>query len=62
MDDLKFPNTDSPEVMAHAVTLQLVGQIWDQAYRTVDPDEMEKTLLELYQRIFKAISTGKPSA
>ncbi len=58
MDDYKLPNTNSPEVMEHAITMHLVGVIWDQAYRTVDPDEMEKTLLDLYRRIYSGISTA----
>jgi hypothetical protein len=44
--------------MEHAITMHLVGVIWDQAYRTVDPDEMEKTLLDLYRRIYSGISTA----
>jgi hypothetical protein len=58
VEDARLPNTDSPEVVQHAIALHLVTVIWDQAYRTVDPDEMENTLLDLYRRIFKAIHTA----
>lgn len=62
MDDIRLPNTDSPEVIQHAITVHMVSIIWDQAYRTVDPDEMETTMLDLYRRIFKAVSTAGSDA
>ena len=56
MDDLKLPNTDSPEVMQQAVALHLTAELWEQASRDVHPSDWEQAMLELYKRVFVAVS------
>ena len=58
MEDLRLPDTDSAEVMQQAVSLQLALIIWDQYSRGVHPDQFEESILELYQRVFKAVSSA----
>lgn len=62
MDDLQLPNTDSPEVMQQAISLHVTGMIWDHAFRTVDPDEMEQAFLDLYKRVYASVSAARRDA
>lgn len=58
MDEISLPDTDSPEVMQQAVSLQLSLIIWDQHSRGVHPDQFEESILELYQRVYKSVSAA----
>ena len=55
MDELRLPNTDSPEVMQQAVTLHLTAVLWEQDSRDVHPDKWEEALLALYSRVYGAV-------
>ncbi len=55
MDINSLPDTDSPEVMEQAVSLWLTSVIWGQKWREVHPDAVERTLLELYDNVFRTV-------
>ena len=55
MEEFRLPETDTPDVMQQAVSLWLTNVIWDQHSRGVHPDKIEQDLLELYDRVYKAV-------
>lgn len=61
MEELKLPNTDSPEVMQQAVSLHITHVIWDQVSRAVDPDATEAAILEIYHRVYSSVNAAHRS-
>jgi len=61
MEDVNLPNTDSPEVMAQAISLQLTYLIWEQASRAFAADETEEAILALYQRVRQVVERSLES-
>ena len=55
VEELDLPNTNSPEVMEQAISAWLTNIVWDQHSRAVHPDELEKDLLAIYDRVYKAV-------
>ena len=52
---LALPNTDSPEVMAQAVSIWITSEIWREVSRIVRDDEAEDTLAGIYTRIYGSV-------
>ena len=53
-----LPDTDNPDVMAQAVSIYLLGIIWEEHLRMIDPENVEEQALELYTRVYKSVKAA----
>jgi hypothetical protein len=62
VEEFQLPNTDSPEVMAQAVSVWITGQVWHSIARAVRDEEAEKTISDIYDRVFRSVKKTHSTA